>query len=1002
MSRDRIRSQPYRLPNHGFVDRAHPLEFEFDGRRYGGFAGDTVASALLAAGVHLVGRSFKYHRPRGIVTAGSEEPNALIELRSGPRREANTRATVAELFDGLEARSQNSWPSVRFDVAAVNSLLSPIFVAGFYYKTFMWPAALWEKLYEPTIRRAAGLGRATHEPDPDTYDKAHAFCDVLVVGGGPAGLAAALAAGRSGARVILCDEDFKLGGRLNGDRHVIDDLGGRDWVWQVEAELRSLPSVQIFPRTTVFGTYDGGRTGARTYGALERVSDHVAVPQAHRPRQRLWKIIARHCVLAAGAVERPIVFGGNDRPGVMMAAAVRTYLNRFGVAPGRRAAIFTSGDDGWRTAADLAQAGVAVEAVIDSRSEVDPALVAAARRGHVQVLLNSRVVATSGWQRLSRISVRDGAGRMAGFAVDLLAVSGGWNPSLALSTHLGSKPQWSQETAAFVPGELPRGMSAAGACTGSLALADSLKQGAEAGARAAAACGFNTGGTPAWRSSNDRVALSPLWFVEDSDGKAFVDFQHDVTGEDVALAAREGYRSVEHLKRYTTLGMATDQGKTSNVNGLAIMAALTERSIPSVGTTTARPPYTPVSIGALAGSHRGKHFRPTRFTAGHDWAQERGATFVEAGQWLRAQWFAAHGESNWQETVSREVRAVRSSVGVCDVSTLGKIDIQGADAAIFLDRVYINVFSTLPIGKSRYGLMLREDGFVMDDGTTARLAKDRYVMSTTTANAAGVMQHLEHARQMLWPELDVQIVSVTEQWSQYAIAGPKSRQLLERLLGDAFDVSDQAFPYLACAEFSWQDLPARLFRISFSGELAYELAVPARYGDALIRAIMSAGENLGVTPYGTEALGVMRIEKGHVAGNELNGTTTAADLGLGRMMSKKKDFIGRVLAERPGLTDPERPTLVGVRPVDRSARLYGGAHFLELGAKASLENDQGYLTSVAYSPMLGHWIGLGFLKRGPGRHGERIRAFCPIRGGDAEVEVVSPVFFDPDGGRLHV
>jgi methylglutamate dehydrogenase subunit C len=1001
-ARDRIPAQPYRLPHHGIVDRAHALGFEFDGRRYSGFAGDTLASALLAAGVRLVGRSFKYHRPRGIVAAGSEEPNALVELRSGARREANTRATVAELFDGLVARSQNAWPSVGFDVGAVNSLLSPIFVAGFYYKTFMWPAAFWEKLYEPVIRRAAGLGRASHDSDPDTYDKAHAFCDVLVIGGGPAGLAAALAAGRAGARVILCEEDFILGGRLNGDRHVIDDLSGRDWVWRIETELRSMPGVQIMSRTTVFGTYDGGLTGARTFGALERVSDHLAVPQAHRPRQRLWKIIALQSVLAAGAVERPLVFGGNDRPGVMMAAAVRTYLNRFGVAPGRRAAIFTAADDGWRTAADLVQAGVSVEAVIDSRPDVDPTLVRAAERGHVQVLLNSQVVGTHGWQRLSSISVRGADGRLARFAVDLLAVSGGWNPSVALSTHLGSKPQWSPGISAFVPGDLPRAMSAAGACTGSLALADSLREGAGAGARAAAAAGFNAGAVPAWRSSDDRVRSSPLWFVEDFDGKAFVDFQHDVTYEDIVLAAREGYRSVEHLKRYTTLGMATDQGKTSNVNGLAIMAALTERSIPHVGTTTARPPYTPVSIGALAGPHRGKHFRPTRMTAGHDWAQERGATFVEAGQWLRAQWFTAPGESNWQETVSREVRAVRSSVGVCDVSTLGKIDIQGADAGAFLDRVYVNMFSTLPVGKARYGLMLREDGFVMDDGTTAQLAKDHYVMSTTTANAAGVMQHLEHARQVLWPELDVQIVSVTEQWAQYAIAGPRARQLLERLLGDAFDVSDRAFPYLACAEFSWRNLSVRLFRISFSGELAYELAVPARYGDAAIRAIMSAGETLDVAPYGTEALGVMRIEKGHVAGNELNGTTTAADLGLGRMMSKKKDFIGRVLAERAGLTDPERPALIGLKPVERSARLYGGAHFLALGAVPSLENDQGYLTSVAYSPMLGHWIGLGFLKRGPERHGERLRAFCPIRGGDAEVEVVSPLFFDPEGGRLHV
>jgi sarcosine oxidase subunit alpha len=996
-----IAGQPNRLVSRGLIDRSQPLSFHFDGRPYSGFGGDTLASALLAAGVSLVGRSFKYHRPRGILTAGSEEPNALVELRSGARREANTRATMTELFDGLEARSQNRWPSLAFDVSAINSLFSPLFVAGFYYKTFMWPAALWEKVYEPAIRRAAGLGRASLEADPDAYEKAHAFCDVLIIGGGPAGLAAALAAGRSGARVILCDEDFLLGGRLNGDRRAIDGNSAGDWVHGIEAELASFPEVRILRRTTVFGAYDAGLCGQRTFGALERVSDHLPIPPAHQPRQRLWKIIAKRTVLAAGAIERPIVFGGNDRPGVMMAAAVRTYVNRFGTTPGRRVALFTTSDDGWKTAFDLGAAGVRVEAIIDARAAVSASLVAEAKRLDTRILVGAQVIDTRGARALNRISVRDGDRRLTHLPADTLAVSGGWNPSVALSTHVGGRPRWSDTICAFVPGDMPGGMTVAGAAGGSFSLADALREGAAAGAAAAEASGFTTDTQPPrWQADDEAVGVTPLWSVAESTTKAFVDFQNDVTRDDIALAAREGFRSVELLKRYTTLGMATDQGKTSNINGHAIMAALTERAIPEVGTTVSRPPYSPVAIGAFAGAHRGKHFKPTRRTASHGWAQERGAAFIESGQWLRAQWFAAPGESDWLTTVSREVKAVRGSVGVCDVSTLGKIDIQGPDAGAFLDRIYINLFSTLPVGKVRYGLMLREDGLVMDDGTSARLATDHYLLSTTTANAAKVMQHLEYARQVLWPQLDVQIVSVTEQWAQYAVAGPHSRRLLERLLGDAIDLSNGAFPYLACATLSWRGIPARLFRISFSGELAYELAVPARYGDAAIRALMAAGDEFGVVPYGLEALGVMRIEKGHVAGNELNGTTTAIDLGFGRMMSKKKDFIGRVLSGRPGLTDPDRPALVGVKPLDTAKRLYAGAHFLTRGADTTLENDQGYLTSVAFSPMLGHWIGMGLLTRAAQRLGERLLAHDPLRSGDVEVEIVSPVFFDPDGARL--
>jgi methylglutamate dehydrogenase subunit C len=707
-------------------------------------------------------------------------------------------------------------------------------------------------------------------------------------------------------------------------------------------------------------------------------------------------------VLAGGAIERPMVFAGNDRPGVMLAGAVRAYLNRFGVAPGRRAVVYTSGDEGWRAVADLARAGVEIAAVVDPRPIVDESLLALAKIHGVRVMLGAEVVATRGFQLLSAVEVRDASGRTERVACDLLAMSNGWNPSVHLTCHLGGKPVWDEAICAFVPGALPPGMAVAGAAAGRLALADALADGARLGRDAAASCGFETPPSPTSLASPERSAAAPLWKAPATGaGKAFVDFQNDVTAADVALAHQEGFRAVEHLKRYTTLCMATDQGKTSNLPGLAIMADLTGRSIPQVGTTVFRPPYTPVAIGALAGHHRGKDFRPTRLSPAHAWAEEQDAVFVEAGPWLRGQYFPRAGERDWLDTVNREVTTVRTCVGVCDVSTLGKIDVQGLDAAEFLERVYVNHWKSLPVGRARYGLMLREDGFVMDDGTTARLGDAHFLMTTTTANAAKVMQHLEFCRQVLWPELDVQMASVTEQWAQFAVAGPRSREVLGDVVDLEHDISDAAFPYLAAGAVTvGGGIPARLFRISFSGELAYELAVPASYGEAAIRAIMEAGAAYRIAPYGTEALSVMRIEKGHVAGNELNGQTTARDLGLGRMMSKKKDFIGRVMAQRPALLDPDRPMLAGLKPVDRTQRLRAGAHFIPLGASTAAEHDEGYMTSVAFSPTLGHSIGLGLIRRGRERIGERVRAVDPVRGGDVEVEICHPVFVDPQGERL--
>ncbi len=988
--------QQHRLPTGGLIDRDRSLNFTFDGRRYAGHAGDTLASALLANGVRLVARSFKYHRPRGILTAGPEEPNALVELRSGARREPNTRATTVELYDGLVVASQNRWPSLTFDLLAINSMIAPVLSAGFYYKTFMWPASFWEKVYEPLIRRAAGLGRGSGQADPDRYEKAFLHCDVLVVGGGAAGLMAALAAGRSGARVVLCDEDFRLGGRLLAESRVIADRSSVHWVATIEAELAALPDVRILPRTTVVGVYDGG-----TYSVLERVNDHLAEPPAHEPRQRLWRIFAKRCVLAAGAIERPLVFGDNDRPGVMLAGAVRAYLNRYAVAPGRRAVVFGANDETARTVADLDRAGIRVEAVVDPRSAVPASIAAAAKAAGAQMIAGGAVRRAHGALGVQAVDIRTANGDRAIVDCDLVCVSGGWSPTLHLASHLGARPVWNEQIAAFVPGALPKGMAAAGAAGGRLGLADALETGARTGLEAAADCGFSGQPVEVPEVDPESTGMAPLWRVRGTRGKAFVDLQNDVTDADVAQAEREGFRSVEHLKRYTTLGMASDQGKTSNLTGLALMAEFTAKTIPQTGTTTFRPPFAPVAIGAIAGIHRGKEFRPTRLPPSHRWAEQQGAVFVETGYWLRAQWYPKPGESDWLERVNREVRTVREAVGVCDVSTLGKIDLQGADAAEFLNRIYANTWTNLAVGRARYGLMLREDGFVLDDGTTSRLDADRYIVTTTTANAAKVLQHMEFCHQWLWPELDVQMSSVTEQWAQFSIAGPRSRDVLRRVVDPQYDLSNAAFPYMAAAEMTAiGGVQARLFRVSFSGELAYEIAVPSGYGDAMIRRIIEAGREFGIAPYGTEALGVMRIEKGHVAGNEINGQTTARDLGLGRMMSTRKDYIGRVLAERPGLTAADRPTLVGLKTVDRAQRLRAGAHFIPQGAEPVARNDQGHMTSVAFSPSLGHWIGLGLLAHGPTRHGEHVRAWDPVRGGDVLVEVCDPVFYDPAGERL--
>jgi heterotetrameric sarcosine oxidase alpha subunit len=1003
-------TQSHRNSSGGFIDRKLPINFTFNGDSYQGFAGDTLASALLANGVHVIGRSFKYHRPRGVFAIGPEEPNALVQLACGPYTQPNTRASQVELYEGLTASSQNCWPGLKFDLLAVNDKFSAVIRAGFYNKTFMSPRWLWPG-YEKLIRNVAGMGRSPVQADLDHYQQKHEHCDVLVVGAGPAGLMAAQAAADSGARVIIVDEAADAGGWLRRDSAQLEGKPALDWFTPIIAALKNRPNVVMLTRTTAFGYYDHNLVAC-----LERVSDHInveTVSKNGKPRQRLWRIRAKQVILATGAIERPLTFANNDLPGIMLAGAARAYLNQYAVKAGSRAVVLTNNDSAYHSAIDLHDVGIKVECVIDQREDPDSALVRAVRERKIRVIKNGTITHACGKQAVEAVEISnfDALTKQAAnshrIACDLVCVSGGWTPVIHLHAQSGGRASYDTELATFVPAECKQAERSVGAARGLFGLSDCIRDGLKAGIETAQACGFSVNeqlSVPEQTDGFDAISVvgaSPSSPQQQSRYKQFIDLQNDVTTNDIKQAHSEGYISVEHLKRYTTLGMGTDQGKTSNINGLALLAQHRQEAIPAVGTTTFRPPYTPISLGSLAGPGIKTKLAPKRLSPMHALHEKAGAVFVPNGLWLRPQCYPLPGESN-SAAVLREMAAVRNKLGVVDVSTLGKIEIKGKDAVEFLNRVYINGWDTLPVGRCRYGVMLREDGMILDDGTTSRLAEHHFFMTTTTGNAEQVLQHLEFFLEVVWHDLDVNIIPVTEQWAALAVAGPQSRELLCQLIPDV-DLSSETLPYMGMLECTLAGYPVRLMRISFSGELAYEIYVPSSQGAKLWDQLLSLGKEYNVTPYGMDALDMLRVEKGFIAmGTEADGRVTPYDLGMARMVSKKKDFIGRIALNRPALQADDRLSLVGLIAED-NAELREGAHILATENASGFGASIGHISSAAYSTALNKPVALAMLKSGQTRHDETVYVCDPVRDNTlVPVKVVTPCFYDPAGDRLRI
>ena len=992
----------FRLDNVGLINRDKKISFKFNGKKYFGYEGDTLASALIANGIHLVGRSFKYHRPRGFFGAGVEEPYALVQLFKNNESEPNVRATEQELFEGLEAKSINCWPSVKFDIGAINNFLRIFLPAGFYYKTFMWPRSFWYKIYEPFIRKAAGFGVASIKHDKDRYEHKYEYCDLLVTGSGPAGLASAYAAAKNGAKVILAEDKSRFGGSLLTSEVSIGNQTGKEWAENILAELQEMPNVKVKNRSQVFGYYDHNMMVMS-----ERISDHLSKSNKYMPRQRLWYIRAKEVVISSGSIERPLVFGNNDTPGVMLSSAAKEYLKVYGVLVGKKPIVFTNNDSGYETAIEFKKNGID-PLVLDTREDLDSEIIKEAKNLNIKIKFSHVVIAAKGYKKVKSAEISEiskdkkNLGSIKNIKCDCICVSGYWTPTIHLASQSGNKTKFNKEIDAFIPGLPKQNETTIGSANGIFSLEETLKTSFDLGYQLSKKV----------TSNNNKVSVPSVietkttkhdkfWCVPLPKGKnykRFLDFQNDVSVTDIELALREGYRSIEHVKRYTTLGMATDQGKTSNLNGLQLVSNLENKIVPEVGHTTFRPPYTPVTIGAIVGREIGKHSKPTRKSPMHYWHEKNNAVFVDAGVWLRPRYYK-QGNENLFQASKREAANVRKNVGVCDVTTLGKIDIKGPDAAEFLNRVYTNSWLKLPVGKARYGVMLREDGIVMDDGTTTRISENHYHMTTTTAQAGNVLSHLEYYLQLVWPELNVNVVSTTEQWAGAAIAGPQSRNVLQKLFPDT-DVSNEGLPFMGYLEANLFGVNARIFRISFSGELAYEVNVESDSGNFMWEKIIEIGKNFGMQPYGTEALSTLRIEMGHVAGSELDGRTIPYDNSLEGLVSKKKDFIGKRSLNRSAFVADDRQKIVGVVPLDKKTSIPEGSYLVK-DPKAKLPNPKlGHISASCWSVEYDNPFSLAILHDGKNMVGKKLFALSPVKNKSIAVEIVSSHYVDPKGVRV--